>query len=1102
MSIRVSLRHKTTYSYDRPVTLSPQWIRLRPAAHTRTPIEAYSLKIEPEGHFINWQQDPYGNHIARVVFPKEVRRFHIEVGLIADTTVINPFDFFVEPEAEKYPFTYAPELRESLRPYLEKREEGARFKEWMDGLDRSGGNLVDFLVRINQKVLGQVRYTIRMEAGVQTCEETLSKGSGSCRDSAWLLVHTLRRLGIAARFVSGYLIQLRPDQKPLEGDAGPGQDFTDLHAWTEAFVPGAGWVGLDPTSGLMAGEGHIPLSCTPSPEDAAPITGSTSDCKTEFGFEMELRRLEGAPRVTAPYTEAEWESLLRAGDSVDEAMRASGLGLTQGGEPTFVSIDDRNAPEWNTAALGTRKYALAQDLLWRLKSRYAPGSLIHYGQGKWYPGEPLPRWALTTYWRRDGRPVWNSDRWQARVPSPGLTSEDAKRFSRALARRLGLEEKWPQPAFEDVYHYLWQEGKLPVDIDPLKSDLKDHSERSRLFKLLEGGLEKAAGYILPLRARFDGNRTRWESSTWEMRRGHIFLLPGDSPLGFRLPLASLPADADSAFAAELSPLADRPELPVPLEKPAETESMRVAAPILSGARKENPAEPLVPGKTVRTALCVEAREGFLWVFLPPVPDLESFLDLTAAIEAAASESALPVRVEGYAPPHDDRLIRYSITPDPGVIEVNIHPASTWRELVTRQEILYEEARECRLGAEKFMLDGRHTGTGGGNHIVLGAQRPADSPFLKRPDLLRSVVNFWQNHPSLSYLFSGLFIGPTSQSPRADEARDDMLSEMALAFSQVDAHSPAGTAAPFPWQVDRIFRNLLVDLTGNTHRAEICIDKLHSPDSLTGRLGLVELRGFEMPPHARMNAAQCLLVRALIARFWDKPYAAPLQPFGASLHDRWMLPHFLWKDLLDILAYLSQGGHDLNPSWYRPFLEFRFPVAGETMVDGVKLELRAAGEPWPVLGEEASGQGTSRFVDSSLERLQIKVEGILNRRHRVHCNGRPLPLTDTGVRGESVAGLRYRAWQPHSALHPLIGLHAPLTFELVDIWNGSSLGGCTYHVAHPAGRNYASFPVNASEAEARRAARFEEFGHTPGVVVFPEIRNHRDHPFTLDMREPV
>ena len=1100
MSIRVSLRHKTTYTYDRPTTLSPQLIRLRPAAHTRTPIEAYSLKIEPEGHFVNWQQDPFGNHVARVVFPKEVRRFQVEVGLIADTTVINPFDFFVEPEAEKFPFAYAPELRESLRPYLEMREEGPRFKEWMAALDRTGGNLVDFLVRVNQKVLGQVRYTIRMEAGVQTCEETLVKGSGSCRDSAWLLVHTLRRLGIAARFASGYLLQLKPDQKPLEGGAGPIEDFTDLHAWTEAFLPGAGWVGLDPTSGLLAGEGHIPLSCTPSPEDAAPITGSTSDCKTEFGFEMEILRLEGAPRVTAPYTEAEWESLLRAGDRVDESMRASGLGLTQGGEPTFVSIDDRNAAEWNTDALGDRKYAMAQDLLWRLKGKYSPGSLIHYGQGKWYPGEPLPRWALTTYWRRDGRPVWNNDKLQARAPLPGLKPEDAARFTRALARRLGLDDKRSQPAYEDIYHYLLQEGKLPADIDPLKFNLKEQPERRRLFKLLERGLDQITGWILPLRARFDGNRTRWESGPWELRRGRLFLLPGDSPMGFRLPLSSLPVGKDAGFAAQMSPLAERPELP------AETHPPRMQAPGSANGRKD-PAAAAAPataaaGDVIRTALCVEARSGFLFVFLPPVPDLESFLDLAAAIEAAAAETALPVRIEGYQPPQDDRLLRYSITPDPGVIEVNIHPASTWRELVSRQEILYEEARQCRLGAEKFMLDGRHTGTGGGNHIVLGAQRPADSPFLKRPDLLRSLVNFWQNHPSLSYLFSGLFIGPTSQSPRADEARDDILSELALAFSQVEGHSRPGTGTPFPWQVDRIFRNLLVDLTGNTHRAEICIDKLHNPESLTGRLGLVELRGFEMPPHPRMGAAQSLLVRALMARFWEKPYAAPLQPWGVSLHDRWMLPHYLWKDFEQVLAIASQAGPRMDPAWFRPFLEFRFPVAGEVQADGIKLELRVAGEPWPVLGEEASGQGTSRYVDSSLERLQVKVSGIANRRHRVHCNGRALPLMDTGVRGEAVAGLRYRAWQPHSALHPLIGVHAPLTFDIVDLWNGASVGGCTYHVAHPAGRNYEAFPVNASEAEARRAARFQAFGHTPGLVACAPPRIHPDHPLTLDLREPV
>ncbi len=1100
MSIRVSLRHLTRYEYDRPVTLSPQQIRLRPAAHCRVPVTAYSLRVEPKPHFLNWQQDPFGNFVARVVFPDPQRRFEVEVGLLAEMTVINPFDFFVEPEADHFPLTYGPGLRESLQPYLEMREQSPLLREWMATLDRTPRNLIDFLIDLNRRLQGDVGYTIRLESGVQTCEETLEKRSGSCRDSAWLLVQVLRRLGIAARFASGYLIQLKPDEKPLDGPPGPESDFTDLHAWAEAFVPGAGWIGLDPTSGLLAGEGHIPLSCTPSPEDAAPITGSTSECQSRFQYHMEVSRHQETPRVTAPYTDAQWHSLLAAGDRVDAAMLADGLHLTQGGEPTFVSVDDRDLPEWNTEARGDRKFALANRLLWRLKDRFAPGSLLHFGQGKWYPGEPLPRWALTTYWRADGQPVWNDDAWQAREPAAGLGPSAAEALARAIARQLLLDERWVQAAQEDVFYYLWQEGRLPLEFDPHSEGLRDDVERERLFKLLDRGLNHIAGYVLPLQSDFDGVRTHWLSGWWDFRRGHLFLLPGDSPLGYRLPLGSLARGLQAPEEpVALSPLAVRPPLPETLKPPQAILQLR--HPADAGAEAADPAAGRSETKTedkdkARTALCVEERDGFLYVFLPPVAHLETFLELTAAVEAAAAETGLPLRVEGYPPPVDYRLRHYSITPDPGVIEVNIHPASSWREFVHHLDVLYDEARACRLSTEKFQLDGRHTGTGGGNHVVLGAARPADSPFLRRPQLLRSLVNFWQNHPSLSYLFSGLFIGPTSQSPRVDEARDEALAELELAFQQV----PDGEAL-LPWQVDRIFRHLLVDLTGNTHRAEFSIDKLYSPDSLTGRLGLLELRGFEMPPHARMGAAQALLVRALAARFWNHPYRMPLQPWGVSLHDRWMLPHFLWRDCEEVLGFLDGAGFAFDPAWYAPFLDFRFPRCGEVQCGDVHLEIRTAAEPWPVLGEEASAQGTARYVDASLERLQVKVRGFTSRRHGVLCNGRSLPLTPTGVQGEAVAGLRFRAWQPPACLHPLIPAQGPLVFDLVDRWNGRSLGGCTYHVMHPAGRNYATFPVNAAEAEARRAARFEARGHSPAAVDWVPPRVHPDHPLTLDLREP-
>ncbi|MGF1526986.1 MAG: DUF2126 domain-containing protein [Candidatus Competibacterales bacterium] len=1084
MAIRVAVDHYTRYHYDRLVTLSPQVVRLRPAPHCRTPILAYSLHVEPKTHFVNWQQDPFGNYLARLVFPEKTQTFAVRVDLVADMTVVNPFDFFLEEHAVDYPFRYEATLAEELTPYLKVREAGPRLMAWLAGVDRRKRPTNDFLVELNQKLQAHIGYLIRLEPGIQSCEATLKLGTGSCRDTAWLLVQALRHLGLAARFVSGYFHQLTGDIKALDGPSGPEADFTDLHAWAEVYLPGAGWVGLDPTSGLFAGEGHIPLACSPDPGSASPITGKVSESKTDFYFHNRVSRIHETPRVTKPYTEVQWQAIDALGRKVDTDLKASDVRLTMGGEPTFVSVDDMESPQWNTDALGEHKRTLAYALIQGLRRRFAPFGMLHHSQGKWYPGEPVPRWALSLHWRRDGQPLWRHPAALAdERQTYGFTRHHAQRFIEALCTRLGIDTQRVMPAFEDPFYYLQQEQNLPVNLDPLAADLKDPEERQRLARVLSQGLDEPVGFVLPLRQDPMGSGT-WQSSPWPLRRQRLFLIPGDSPLGLRLPLDSLPwiteAEAQQEQLHDRDPLADRPPLGnVQFRHHPALDNG-------NGASVKAPSRPSVhPGAprwadVIKTALAVEVREGALHVFLPPLNTLEAFVDLVSQVEATAMALELPVFPEGYPPPRDHRLVHLSVTPDPGVIEVNVHPAASWEELVDNTTALYDEAHRVRLGTEKFMLDGKHTGTGGGNHVTIGGPTPVDSPLLRRPDLLASLVSYWQHHPALSYLFSGLFIGPTSQAPRVDEARQEALYELEIALQQ----SPTGEV-PQPWLVDRLFRNLLVDLTGNTHRAEFCIDKLFSPDSANGRLGLLELRGFEMPPHARMSLVQMLLIRALVALFWRQPYRPRrLVRWGTALHDRFMLPHFVERDIKDVLRDLDEGGYPFPSEWLAPFVEFRFPHYGQVQVDDITLELRAAMEPWPVLGEESTSLGTARYVDSSVERLQVKATGLSDGRHTVTCNGRPLPLHATGTHGEYVAGVRYRAWQPPSALHPTIPVDVPLVFDIVDTWSGRAIAGCTYHVAHPGGRAHEAFPVNANAAETRRGERFATLGHTPGTIPPP------------------
>ncbi|MBE9639483.1 DUF2126 domain-containing protein [Salipiger mangrovisoli] len=1132
MAITASIHHLTHYKYDRPVSLGPQIIRLRPAPHSRTRVISHSLKVLPEGHFVNHQQDPYGNWLARFVFPEPVTEFKIEVDLVADMTVYNPFDFFVDESAEAFPFEYSQDFAEDLSIYRTPERAGPRLQAYLDTIEKSAPRTVDYLVGLNARLEKDIGYIVRMEPGVQTPEETLQLAKGSCRDTSWLLVQILRHLGFAARFVSGYLIQLKPDLVSLDGPAGTDHDFTDLHAWCEVYIPGAGWIGLDPTSGLLTGESHIPLAATPHYRNAAPIVGGYSappDTQTDFDFAMDVRRVAEHPRITKPFSDEAWEALDALGHKVDAEIAAQDMRLTMGGEPTFVSIDDFESAEWNTAAVGPQKRALADQMIRRLRARFAPGGFLHYGQGKWYPGETLPRWTFSLYWRRDGKPVWKNPDLVAKETAKGADAAQADAFLTKFAETLGLDGGYVHPAYEDPAEWILKEADLPLNVTPEDSKLKDPETRARIARVFTRGLDEAAGFILPLqRWQSKASGPKWRSEHWKTRRGHLFLIPGDSPVGFRLPLGALPYVPPSAYPYVYPtdpsiPLTDLPDfhalqqerrarLMEELERIAAEEREAMAAlpevtpghdqPVSEardvGRRQRIMEQGVDPaGGAVRTAIAIEPRDGRLCLFMPPVESLEDYLDLLAAAETAAEELGLPIHIEGYTPPHDARLNVIRVAPDPGVIEVNVHPAHSWEECKAITNGVYEEARQCRLGADKFMIDGKHTGTGGGNHVVVGGETPHDSPFLRRPDLMRSMILHWLRHPSLSYLFSGLFIGPTSQAPRIDEARHDSLYELEIALAHFPA--PGQGEPPLPWLIDRLLRNMLIDVTGNTHRAEICIDKLYSPDGPTGRLGLVEFRGFEMPPDAKMSLAQQVLIRALLARFWKSPIQGKPVRWGTTLHDRFMLPHFVWQDFLDVLRDLGDHGFTFRPEWYEAQREFRFPFAGEVDYDGVHLELRQALEPWHVLGERGAIGGTVRYTDSSVERMQVQLTATEPGRYIVACNGRAVPMAETGASGVRVGGVRFKAWQPAEALHPTLPVNAPLTFDIFDTWTGRALGGCRYHVAHPGGRNYDTFPVNTNEADARRLARFEKLGHTPGSYWPAPETPHPEFPMTLDLR---
>jgi uncharacterized protein (DUF2126 family) len=1085
-SPRIALTHTIERRYPRRVLLPTHWLRLRPAPHTKADVTAFSIRVGTEPHFLNWVRDPFENHVARLDLPEPVADLRMTVDLVASLHPANPFDFLAEPYAANFPFEYPDQLQKELTPYLHLPEPGPRLAAFLDGLDREPAYITEKLGNIVAEAHRKLKVSGHASPGTVDVESVLEQGHGSPWESAWLLTLALRSLGMAARFASGYRIFLAPEPvvHAWSGDsevpATRWLDTATLHAWSEAFIPGAGWIGLDPAAGLFTHEGYIPLAATPDALRALPwvaeadpfvVPALAGQEPTEAGTtsQIQIRRLTPAPEP-APYTEAQWADIGTVGQCVDQRLKEDGISLAMAPAVCFTDPGS-TAPEWSVAAVGPAKRAVAEELLTRLRQRLAPSGVSHEGQGEWFGGEPLPRWKLNCFFRTDGLPIVRQPQTDAVFKTASVSSSrravknigpeapeisDAASFARTLAKHLGVSPDYLLPAHEDQLHELWL-NRHHIQFEPPADTLRDPTRRRSLAIQLSRTKLDPVGYVLPL--RWDVASERWVSGRWRFRRGTLYLVPGGSPLGYRLPLDSLPV-------GEAAPAMPDPERCHFEERPLLAEiygepTSRLTSYTQGAAPPESTDSDEATTRPPRTALCVQVRDGLLHVFLPPLTHLEHWLDLVAAVEATAAELGLPARLEGYEPPEDFRLGRLTLEPESGVLRVALPAAESWDRLSGFVSAVYREAEALGLRAERIAPDGRRQPPGGNADIVLGGEQPPLSPFLLRPQLLHSLIAYWQRHPCLSYFFAGRLLGPSGPAPRPDEGRDDALYELELALSRLPLDD-----SPGPWVPDRALRHLLTDPSGDMRRAEIRIDQLYAPDRSSLRLGRIALRSFETAPNDKLALAQSLLVRALLAYLAQAPVDASLADWGAALHDRFMLPGPLWDDFRDVLADLRGAGMPVRAEWFEPFLAQRFPVLGRIQMGDVGLELRLAHEPWPVLSEEVTASGVARLVDSSNQRIQAEVSGLIPSRHVLVCNGRRVPLRASRTWGVAWAGVRYKTWNPPSTLHPTIPPIHSLVFDLLDARTGEVLGGCTYFPARPgmAGPQAIPAAVTALEAE--------------------------------------
>ncbi len=1047
MTTRVALTQRYEYQFSRPVQLSTHWLRLRPAPHTQCSISAYSLRIDADPVWLNWLRDPFENHLARLDLPDPVASLMIEVDLIANLDPVNPFDFLVEPYAASYPFDYPDQLRKELAPYLRTGKLGPRLTKFFQTVERTSGYITEQIGAINQHVADSISAAGPGKPGPVDLETVLEKGRGTAWELAWLLTLTLRSVGLAARMTQGYRIFIH-----AEADV----DTASNHAWSEVFLPGAGWIGLDPCGGVFINEGYIPLASAPEPLRVLPIAGYRESCDETFNQTISTRRLSPKPS-TWPLSDSQWTDLQSLGAYIDADLNEQNINLAMANGLSFVSANDVQSLEWNIAALGPGKRFTAEQLLQRLWRRLAPGGVLHVGQGEQFGGEALPRWNLNCFARADGKPVWRNAallEWGNNKQSVSL--EDAEQLADQITHALGLSSKFVMPAYEDGLQKLWS-NRDSLDNIPSAEELNDPEKRRALAATLSSSQAHVVGYVLPL--RWDAGHERWSSGRWQFRRDALYLLSGSSPLGYRLPLESLPVanGAPTEMDPERCQFDERGLLP---DMHGELSAR------LSSYGRIQAKPPAADAKTAdaapRTALCIEVRDNRLYIFMPPLTHLEHYLGLLAVIEHAAEALALPLTLQGYEPPQDCRLRRFKLEPQAGILKVWLPEAHGWQQQREIIQATYDEADRIGLQGERVINDGRRLPPGGGAELTLGGVTPRESPFLCRPELLRSLVSFWQQHPSLSFFFAGRSIGAGGDAPRPDEGRDESLYELGIALERI----PKGEIDT-PWMPDRLLRHLLVDPAGDMQRAEISVDQLYSPDQAGLRLGRVVLRSFEMPPDAKLASLQSLLVMGLLSYFGRQPQKGSLSHWGAALHDRFMLPSLLWQDLCGVLDELNHAGYPFQSEWFEPLRELHFPVLGSVQLGDIGLELRAALEPWPLLAEETTAAGVARFVDSANERLEVHITGLTPSRYALVCNGRRVPLQPAGMRGEYVAGVRYKASNPPSTLHPTIPPVAVLVFDLVDSWTDKSVGGCTYTPTHSPVLGAASAPMMMQQPELSR-----------------------------------